>query len=179
MLHGRLGPFTSRQIQPGDIIITEYHSSYAGYLIASEHSFSLGEPDPAFRRLHGVMEECFSEGMASMTVGTPFSDVIAAYRAPADRNGMAYVELGIHGHGLGSCEPPTTVFGGQSGILHDHFLGQIPDVALADGMVFGQNIDVHDPSFNPNAGLMLGDTVWVTRDGPRKMTRIPAELTIL
>lgn len=54
-----------------------------------------------------------------------------------------------------------------------------PEIRLEENMVFGQNIDIHNPKWNPNTGLMLGDTIWVTRDGPKKLTRIPVELTIV
>lgn len=73
----------------------------------------------------------------------------------------------------------TDVFGGKGGILHDHFLGQIPETCLEENMVFGQNIDIHNPNWNPNAGLMLGDTIWVTKEGPNKLTRVPVELTVV
>jgi Xaa-Pro aminopeptidase len=179
MLHGRLPPYTTRKVQKGDMLITEYHASYAGYLVAAEHTFALGEPHEEIRKVHRVGEECFKQGTASMVIGAQFKDVIAAYRAPADREGIAYVELGIHGHGLSSCEFPTTVYGGAGGIYHNHNLGQIPPVTLQENMVFGHNIDLHNPVWNPNTGIMLGDTIWVTKEGPNKLTSIPLELTVL
>jgi Xaa-Pro dipeptidase len=178
-LHGRYPPYSARKIQKGDVLITEYHASYGGYLVATEHTISLGQPPEALCQVHRVAEECFREGTASMVVGAKFSDVIAAYRTPADRAEMAYVELGIHGHGLMSCEFPTTVFGGKGGMLHHHQLAQIPDVALQENMVFGQNIDVHNPKWNPNAGVMLGNTIWVAKEGPKALSRVPTELTVV
>jgi len=179
MVHARIPPYTTRKVQKGDILITEYHASYAGYLVAAEHTFSIDEPHQEFRKIHQVGEECFRRGTASMTAGTQFSDVLAAYRAPADKAGISYVELGFHGHGLSSCEFPTTVYGGKGGILHEHNLGQVPPIALEENMVFGQNIDIHNAKWNPNTGLMLGDTIWVSSEGPKKLTRIPIELTVV
>lgn len=178
-LHGRYPPYSSRKIERGDVLITEYHTSYGGYLVATEHTISLGEPAEGLRQVHRVAEECFREGVVSMVVGAKFSDVITAYRTPAERAGMAYVELGVHGHGLRSCEFPTTVFGGAKGMLHDHQLARIPDVALQENMVFGQNIDVHNPKWDPNAGIMLGNTICVTKGGPVVLSRVPTELTVV
>lgn len=178
-LHGRFPPYSSRQIEKGDVLVTEYHTSYGGYLVATEHTISLGEPAVELRQVHRVAEECFREGTASMVVGAKFSDVIAAYRRPADQGGMAYVELGVHGHGLRSCEVPSTVFGGKGGMLHQHRLAYIPDMALQENMVFGQNIDLHNPKWNPNAGVMLGNTIWVTKEGPTVLSRVPTELTVV
>jgi len=178
-LHGRYPPYRSRKIEKGDVLITEFHTSYAGYLVATEHTISLGEPRAELREVHRVAEECFREGVASMTIGASFAAVIAAYRTPAERAGMAYVELGVHGHGLRSCEFPTTVFGGKNGMLHDHRLAQIPEVALQENMVFGQNIDVHNPRWNPDSGVMLGNTICVTREGPVVLSRVPTELTVV
>ena len=178
-LHGRYPPYRSRKIEQGDVLLTEYHTSYAGYLVATEHTISLGEPQAELREVHRVAEDCFREGVASMTVGRRFADVIAAYRTPAERAGMAYVELGVHGHGLRSCEFPTTVFGGKNGMLHDHRLAQIPEVALQENMVFGQNIDVHNPSWRRDSGVMLGNTICVTREGPRVLSKVPTELSVV
>jgi Xaa-Pro aminopeptidase len=178
LLHGRYEP-TTHLLEKGDIIVVEYHSRYAGYLIAVEHSVSLGEPSKEFQEIHKVSEECFYRGIEKLRPGVLFSEVVEAFRAPADEAGMAYVELGIHGHGLSSPEFPTTVFGGRGGIWHEHGLAKVPNVMLEENMVFGTNIDLHNPNWRKDTGLMVGDTMLVTRNGPRKMTRVPLEFTVV
>ncbi|MBI4321166.1 MAG: hypothetical protein HY675_21965 [Chloroflexi bacterium] len=46
-------------------------------------------------------------------------------------------------------------------------------------MVFGQNIDINDPNWRPNVGVQLGDTVLVTKEGPRLLCETPLELPIV
>lgn len=176
LLHGRWPPPTQRPLEKGDIIIVEYHSNYAGYMAAVEHSVSLGEPSQEFREIHQVSQEVFARGTAKMWPGTPFGEVIEAFRAPVQEAGMAYVECGIHGHGLSSCEFPSCVYSKEWG---EHGLAQVPAVELAEGMVFGTNIDIHNPRWSKATGLMLGDTILVTREGPRKLTSIPLEFTVV
>jgi Xaa-Pro aminopeptidase len=178
LLHGRYEP-TTHKLAKGDVIIVEYHSRYAGYLIAVEHSVSLGEPSKEFREIHKVSEECFYKGIEKMRAGVLFGEVVEAFRSPAEAAGMAWVELGIHGHGLSSPEFPTTVFGGQNGIWPEHGMARIPSVVLEENMCFGTNIDLHNPRWRRDTGLMVGDTILVTKNGPRKMTKVPLEFTVV
>ncbi len=179
LLHGKGPPYTMRPLEKGDIIIVEYHANYSGYLIAVEHSLSLGEPEKEFREIHRVSEECYHHGVARMWPGVPLEEVIQAFREPADRAGMAYIELGVCGHGLSSPEFPSCVYGGKGGVLHEHGLAQIAPIKLQENMVFGINVDLHDPRFSTDTGLMLGDTIWVSKEGPKQMTRIPVEFTVV
>lgn len=179
LLHGRPAPGTTRKLEKGDMIITEYHSNYAGYTIAVEHTFSLGEPLKEFKEIHRVSETAYHNGVSKMRPGAELTEVIEAFRQPVRDAGMAYIEVGVCGHGLSSPEFPSVVFGGEGGIWHEHGLAKIPPVQLKENMVFGINMDVHNPKWNENTGTMLGDTIWVTADGPRQLTRIPVELTVL
>jgi Xaa-Pro aminopeptidase len=179
LLHGKGPPYTTRPLEKGDIIIVEYHANYGGYLIAVEHSLSLGKPKKQFREIHRVSEECYHQGVSAMRPGVSFEEMIQAFREPADRAGMAYIELGVCGHGLSSPEFPSCVYGGKGGVLHEHGLAQIAPIRLQENMVFGINVDLHNPKFSTDTGLMLGDTIWVTADGPKQMTRIPVEFTVV
>jgi hypothetical protein len=43
-------------------------------------------------------------------------------------------------------------------------------------MVFGLNVDLHDPSWRRDVGLMLGDTVVVKPDGAEYLCNTPLDL---
>lgn len=92
---------------------------------------------------------------------------------------MAYVEVGIRGHGLSSPEFPSTVFGGSNCLVLGHPMGVIPEIVIQENTVFGVNIDICNPKWQKDTGLMCGDTLAVTRTGARKLTAVPVELTIL
>jgi hypothetical protein len=50
------------------------------------------------------------------------------------------------------------------------------DYVLRESMVFGTNIDLFDPGWKDDVGLMLGDTVVVTPQGGRRLCNVPLEL---
>lgn len=50
------------------------------------------------------------------------------------------------------------------------------DIRLREGMVFGTNIDVHDLPWRDDIGLMYGDTILVTGDGPERLVETPEQL---
>lgn len=179
LLHGRTPPYSMRRLEKGDIIITEFHSNYGGYQIGIEHSISLGKPRKEYRDIHRVCEKCFQQGVAALRPGTPLEQVERAFRTPAEEAGMTHIELGIHGHGLSSPEFPTFVFGGKGGLVQGHGLGKLAPINLEENMVFGTNIDINNPGWSKESGLMLGDTILVTRDGPRKLSRVPVEFTVV
>jgi len=180
MMHAKgTGQFccTTRRLERGDIIITEYHATYGGYKIAKEHSLSLGEPLKQYKDIFEVCKECHRKGVEAMTPGTPVSEVAKAFRTPADEAGMAYVELGFCGHGLESASFPT-VIATTPYLEESSLMPRAPRVELKLGMVFGTNVDIYNPKWRESV-LMLGDTILVTENGPRKLTNIPLEFTIV
>jgi hypothetical protein len=54
----------------------------------------------------------------------------------------------------------------------------MPDFALAEDMVFGTNIDIHNPRWKKDVGVMLGDTIHVTPSGGRRLVGIPLDLPV-
>lgn len=166
---------TTRPLQRGDLVITEYHACYGGYLAGVERSISLGKPRREFKELYGVCLQSFEEGVSKMYPGTPLGEVVEAFRAPVHRSGMAYSECGLHGHGLSSPEFPTVTTPPETGGL----LSQIPPVALQANMVFGTNIDLYNPRWRQDAGLMLGDTIWISPEGPRRLGQSSLELLVV
>lgn len=179
LLHGRGFPYSQRPLENGDMVITEWHASYGGYQVGVEHSLCLGDPDPHYVEIQKIGSEVFASLMENLKPGASLKQVIETMRKPVEDAGMAYVEVGIHGHGLASPEFPTVVFGGPNCLVQNHPMGRIPQVTIQENMVFGVNIDVHNPKWRNDTGLMSGDTVVVTKSGARKLTKVPVELTVI
>ena len=190
LLHGRGQPFSpiTRVLQEGDLIITEFHTSYGGYLTAVEKSVYIGKPPKELRRIHDVAIECFQNGIEHFRPGTKLNDILEGFRSPVYKAKMDYIEIGFHGHGLSSPEFPAITYppkkkkeeiGEHQRIGRESLSGEggIESLEIRENMVFGTNIDIHDPNWRNDVGIMLGDTIWVTKDGPYRLVKTPLEFT--
>ena len=52
------------------------------------------------------------------------------------------------------------------------------DFALEENMIFGTNIDIHNPRWKTDVGVMFGDTIHVTSSGGRRLVGIPLDLPV-
>jgi Xaa-Pro aminopeptidase len=192
LLHGRgqtLSP-TTRPLQKGDLIITEFHTSYGGYLTGCEKSVFIGEPPKQLKRIHDVAVECLEEGVQKFRPGVTIGEALEAFRRPAVKAKMDYVELGFHGHGLASPEFPTMVYAAKkpeakkrSGSAPDKSwtgLYGLSSIEIKENMVFSTNIDIHDPTWRNDVGIMgPSETIWVSAKGPVRLTGTPIEFTVV
>lgn len=182
LLHGKGQPLSpsQRTLNEGDIIITEYHGNYGGYLAAAETSVALGDVPQALHDIWDVCLECHEISLDVMRPGARLEDVWQALREPAESAGMDYVELGFHGHGLGSPEFPTTVYPQESTSVYPDGLPKHPmsgakteDFELKKGMVFGTQYDLFDPEFRNDVGLQYGDMLLITEEEPEPLVNTP------
>jgi Xaa-Pro aminopeptidase len=177
LLHGNDQPLcpTRRPLERGDLVICEFHVSYAGYLSAVEFTVAVGEPPREVRDLHAAAVECLQAGAEKCRPGTTVHELAAAFREPVKRRGLDYIELGFHNHGLSSADFPTIVYKPGWGRMGGDGM---PDFALEEHMVLGTNIDIHNPHWREDVGVMLGDTLHVTTAGGRRLVGIPLELPV-
>jgi Xaa-Pro aminopeptidase len=173
--HGKRPPSSARVLEAGDIIVSEYHSRYKGYLAGAEISISLGEPRQEYKEIHEVCVASQRAGIAAMQPGKPFADAVLAFRQPIIDAGFGSVECGLHGHGLASPEFPSTMYGGKGGGWEEHAYARIPPLNFQENMVFATASDVFNPNWSDATGLMLGRTVIITADGPEEITGIPLD----
>ena len=181
LLHGRGQPLspTTRPLRKGDLVISEFHSNYGGYLTGAEMSVYLGKPPRQLRRIHDVAVECLEAGIEKLRPGIPVGEAAEAFRAPAKRAGMAFIELGFHGHGLSSPEFPRCAVAPTERLRTDRGTGPFCGMGLTvlrENMVVATNIDIHDPAWRPDVGIMgPADTIWITAKGPVKLVGTPLE----
>ena len=174
LLHPMAPSFSpqKRTLQQGDLLITEFHTNYSGYLGCAEFSMVLGHAPKELQRIHDVSVECFYRYFEVMKAGTTLREVWEAVRKPCLDAGMDYVELGFHGHGLSSPDWPAVVY--KPGRGHADGAG-LADVVLQENMVFGTNIDIHDPRWSKHIGHMLGDMVVITKKGGKRIVNTPTD----
>lgn len=180
LLHGVEQPQipSMRPLERGDIILTEYHTKYSGYSCHTEYTVYLGEPPQKLLDLYKVSIECLDISREVFKEGNTLGEVLDAVRAPADRAKFDWVELGFHAMGLASPETPTVVYrdGYGSNALNGH---NLRNFVLKEGMCFGNNIDLHDPSWKMDVGTMLSDFMVVRKDRAELLVNTPRELGVI
>ena len=178
LLHGAEQPLvpSMRPIQNGDIVVTEFHSQYGGYLAATEFTVYVGKKaPPQLVEIHDACVEALQISLEVLRPGNTLRNAWESIRAAADKRKLDFVELGFHGHGLGSPEFPTVVYRpgfGPSSMNGDH----IGHLMFEENMVFGNNIDIFNPNWKPDVGCMFGDMVVVRKGGAQRMVNVPLEL---
>lgn len=188
LLHGKNPPYgpKQRRLEKDDLIVTEFHAQFQGYLTGVEMTVKLGRPEPELSHIHEVAVEAFKSGLEKMRPGIAFNEAIMAFRKPVEEAGMEYLELGLHAHGLSSAEFPTALYpADRVKYLHithpknEKELAPVSSFPLEENMVFGMNIDIHNPRWRKNIGVMLGDTVVIKKAGPQLLCQTPLGLSIL
>jgi Xaa-Pro aminopeptidase len=178
LLHGAEQPLvpTTRPLEAGDIIVSEYHTKYGGYLCHTEFTAYLGKGAPQrLRDIFKVCVECLDVSKQELRAGNRLRDAWAAIRKPAERAGLDFVELGWHAMGLASPEFPTVIYpeGYGGNALNGHRIG---DMVFEEGMTFGNNIDLHDPHWKVDVGCMYSDFMIVGKNGAETCIGVPREL---
>jgi len=161
LLHGCEQPLTptTRPLQAGDIVISEWHTKYGGYRCHTEHVVYLGKRAPKeLLDIWAASVECLEASKEALIAGRTIREAVAMIRKPAERAGLDFVELGFHAMGLASPEFPTVIYreGFGSNALNGHSIG---DMVLEEGMAFGNNIDLHNSRWKPDVGCMLSDFI--------------------
>ncbi len=176
LLHGAEVPHTATQrvLHEGDLLICEFHTSYGGYLAGTEFSAFIGEPPEQLVRIHDAAAEVVRMAKDLFVPGRTVREVYSTLHRHIDEQGLDFIELGFHGHGLASPEFPAVVYREE-----DHAelgLQGIGEMRLREDMVFGLNVDLHDPAWRRDVGVMLGDMIAVTPDGAEYLCDIPLDV---
>ncbi len=179
LLHGAEQPAapTMRPLSKGDVVITEFHTNYGGYLAATEFSIHVGGKAPEkLRDIWKVCVETLDATLEVMKPGKTLEEVWRAVRQPTEKAKMDFVELGFHGHGMASPEFPTVVHRPEMGGPRSMCGAGIEKVVIQEGMVFGNNIDIYNPRWKMDVGCMYGDMLVVGPDGAKPLVHVPREL---
>jgi Xaa-Pro aminopeptidase len=157
-------PPTERPLRLGDLVTTELTPCVDGYYAQICRTLVLGPASQAQRNAFAVYQEALAAGIAAVKPGNTHGDVARAQNDVFRREGLAeYISseyTRVRGHGVG-------LFVDGPHVLEDVDLVLEPDMTLI----------VHPNTYHPVAGyIVLGDTVRVTADGCKVLTRTPREL---
>lgn len=158
-------PPSDRRLRAGDIIIGEITPACDGQFVQLCRTVVI-EPVPSIvREKFPIMEEAMEKSLVAVRPGNKVGDISRAMNEVFAAHGYAeycrppYIR--VRGHGLGFLSLPFAEMIDQN------------DTVIEAGMDFV----VHPNQYLPESGyLMLGDTVWVEKDGYQRLTQTPMKL---
>ncbi len=151
-------------IREGDLVFIDIGAGWAGYWGDMGRTVVCGRPSPRQQEVYTAVHEALAAATRSLRAGSTNDDVAAAVREVASRHGLGdnFISLFIgHGVGMGSNEPP---YIGED-------LPGAETVVLQEGMTFAVEPLIWVPGVRGGAGVRLEDTILVTAEGGRPLTR--------
>ncbi|MGH9096160.1 MAG: M24 family metallopeptidase [Acidimicrobiales bacterium] len=159
--HARPG---NRRIRPGDPVVVDFGAIFDGYRSDMTRTFCVGgEPTGELARVFAVVAESQRAGVSAVHPGTETGAVDLTCRQVIDEAGWGErFEHGTgHGVGLDIHEAPS--------------VGPGSTAILAPGAVITVEPGVYLPD---TGGVRIEDTLVVTEDGSRSLTRFPKEVPV-
>jgi Xaa-Pro dipeptidase len=92
---------SSRKISLGDLLVVDWGAAVDGYISDLTRTFSVGEVDPEFRKIHQIVLEANAAGRAAGKPGVPCANVDIAARAVIEKSGYGKYFTHRTGHGIG------------------------------------------------------------------------------
>ena len=172
---------TMRILQKGDIVMSESHVNYGGYMTASELTLCVGTPPKQIQRLYDACVESLNAAMEKMIPGNQIGDALEAKMDVIRKHGFDLLELGFHGHGLGSPEPPKAIYmnSDESKVPDSRKVTKAQrETVFRKNMVFGTNGDIFDPAWRDDVGIMFGDCIVIGDKKPELLVNTPQTLII-
>jgi Xaa-Pro aminopeptidase len=157
-----------RTLQPGDLVVLDIGSAYAGYTTDEARTFVIGPPAQAQQALYAVARATEDAVIDAMHPGVPVADLYAIAESVVAAGAPPHLAPGSlslpgfvgHGVGLELDEPP--------------ILWPRDDARLQAGMVLAIEIEINAPAHATMA--KLEDTVVVHPDGYELLTAAPREM---
>jgi Xaa-Pro aminopeptidase len=152
-------------IRAGDIVFIDIGAQWSGYFSDIGRTVVCGPPQRRQQEVYTAVHQALRAGIATMAAGRTNDDVARAVREVAGRHGLAdsFISLFIgHGVGMGSNEPP---YIGED-------LAGAETVTLREGMVFAVEPLIWVEGVRGGGGVRLEDTILVTPEGGRPLTRL-------
>jgi len=161
--------FPERTLQTGDVIINEITGKYVGYHAQMHAPVSVGQmPGPEYRRLWDVALTALQAGLAILRPGLDTVELAEAVRRPVRDAGLAANAMPLFkGMGVTIAEQPYSPHGVGIGA------GLPRATKLEEGMVMLFEPAAYDE--RTGTGLHLSEQVVVTRDGYRRLGKLPVE----
>jgi Xaa-Pro dipeptidase len=151
-------------IREGDVVFIDIGAMWSSYYGDIGRTITCGAPSKPQREVYTAVYESLGAATRALQAGATNDDVAEAVRQAAAARGLSEHFIGLfigHGVGIGANEPP--------------YIGEdLPGsdtVTLEEGMVFALEPLIWLPGVRGGAGVRLENTVAVTADGGRSLSR--------
>jgi Xaa-Pro aminopeptidase len=150
----------ARRIVEGDLVVLDFGALVDGYHSDMTRTVMVGEPSGTQSRMYEVVREAQAAGVAAVKAGADAKAVDDACRSVIREAGWGEAFLHATGHGVGLDihEPPRVARTTDDMLADGHVVTVEPGVYLAE-----------------HGGVRIEDTVVVTSEGCRTLTRAPKE----
>jgi Xaa-Pro aminopeptidase len=154
---------TDRVIEEGDLVVLDFGALVDGYCSDISRTIMVGAPTATQQRMLDVVAEAQQAGVDAVRPGLPAIELDRVCRAVIDGYGWgdAFVHSTGHGVGLDIHERPR--------------VGPRAEATLAAGYVVTVEPGVYLPD---HGGVRIEDTVVVTEQGCRPLTRSPKTVAV-
>jgi len=159
--HGRAG---GKLVSPGDMVTIDFGAVLDGYHSDETVTVAVGEPDLRLRDVYRIVKEAHDLAVAAVCPGIALRELDAVARDYISEEGYGqFFGHGLgHGVGLDVHEKPVVSFRSEGDIR--------------EGMVFTIEPGIYLPGVG---GVRIEDTVCVTANGCRLLTRVSKDLLIV
>jgi Xaa-Pro aminopeptidase len=161
MPHGRA---SDKKVVAGELVTIDFGAVLNGYHSDETVTVAVGEPDARQREIHDLVRTAHDLAIEAVRPGISCRELDAVARQYLENKGVGeYFGHGLgHGVGLEIHEKPV--------------ISPRSQAVVEEGMVFTIEPGVYIPGWG---GVRIEDTVVVTADGCRVITKVPKELLVV
>jgi Xaa-Pro aminopeptidase len=157
------GTATDKTIQPGEMVVIDFGTTYRGYKSDLTRTLWVGVPEPEILYVFHVVLKAQEAALAAIKPGMTCGDVDKVHRDIFREEGLETYSLRGLGHGVG---------------LHIHELPRVvmdSEHKLEPGMIFTVEPGLYLPEVG---GVRIEDIVRVTEKGCEVLTKCPKNLQV-
>jgi Xaa-Pro aminopeptidase len=154
-----------RTMQAGDVFVTEISTTFWGYAGQILRTFTIGaDPTPRYTRLFQVASEVYDAIVSRLAPGVTVGELLDEAERVTEAGFDIWDDL-VHGFG-GAYLPPIVRTRASRGATHSD------DWAYPEGALIVVQPNVIDGL----AGVQVGNSIWITADGPEVTQGFPMEM---
>ncbi len=155
---------TERKLQAGDLLVVDWGAAYDGYISDLTRTFSVGEVEDEYQRIHKIVQESNAAGRAAGKPGVPCAAVDKAARDVIEKAGYGKYFTHRTGHGIG-----------MEGHEDPYMRGDNMQL-LEPGMAYTVEPGIYLTGRN---GVRIEDNIVITESGADCLSDMPREIRVV